>query len=305
MVGGEGGLASQVPQGGGALPHHEGEIAVIKDFQQLDKAVAIEAINDDEIDLVGDRTTHRFKMQGPSVVGDDSNPTPEHQTKQQRPDPAPNGSPAIDLPPGTLEESPVLRRWLQEVPNVLEDIRNDPAFRTRARLGYSTFPSTDGASGFHVGIEDVFVGRTRLTVSGEYQRTFGGSAAEVARTANPSTIRYRQTYGGDLRYYIFPLGSLVNAAPVLGYRRIETSAYSTDGVNVGLRLVLNLSRTGAADVALTQSWVSPGSTQEVGITTLSFGYAVTRRLRLSTDFQRQNAPRGKDSRVGISLEWML
>lgn len=232
-------------------------------------------------------------------------PMKQNQTKQQQPALAPAPAPALDLPSSTIENSPVLRRWLQQVPNVLEDIRNDPAFRTRARLGYSYFPSTDGASGFHVGIEDVFVGRTRLTVSGEYQRTFGGSAAEVARTANPATIRYRQTYGGDLRYYIFPLGSIANAAPVLGYRRIETNAYSTDGVNVGLRLVLNLSRTGAADVAFTQSWVSPGSTEEVGITTLSFGYAVTRRLRLSTDFQRQNAPRGKDSRVGVSLEWML
>jgi hypothetical protein len=41
------------------------------------------------------------------------------------------------------------------------------------------------------------------------------------------------------------------------------------------------------------------------LTTLTFGYAVTRQLRLSTDIQKQNAPEQKDSRVGIGLEWML
>lgn len=211
----------------------------------------------------------------------------------------------LDLPPSLIEDSPVLRRWLREIPNVQEDIRTDPAFRTRARFGYSYFPSADGASGIHFGIEDVFVGRTGLTVSGEYQRTFRGSASEVRRSGPDSSQRYRETFGGDLRYYVFPLGSIANAAPVLGYRHIETNTYTTEGVNIGLRVVLNLSRTGAADLALTQSWVSPGSNEEVGITTLSFGYAVTRRLRLSTDFQRQNAPQGKDSRLGIALELML
>lgn len=40
------------------------------------------------------------------------------------------------------------------------------------------------------------------------------------------------------------------------------------------------SRGGAADLALSQHWVAPGSDQEVGITSLNLGYAVTRRLRL-------------------------
>ncbi|HEY9651104.1 MAG TPA: hypothetical protein V6C95_10615, partial [Coleofasciculaceae cyanobacterium] len=52
----------------------------------------------------------------------------------------------LDLSPEIIENSPVLQRWLKEVPNVLDDIRNDPSFRTRLRLGYSHFPSTDGAS---------------------------------------------------------------------------------------------------------------------------------------------------------------
>jgi hypothetical protein len=87
---------------------------------------------------------------------------------------------------------------------------------------------------------------------------------------------------------------------------VEGDSYSTDGVNVGVRLQLQLSRTGAADIALSQSWVNPGSdSEEVGLTTLTFGYAVTDHLRLSTDLQKQNAPQQKDSRVGIGLEWML
>ncbi len=204
--------------------------------------------------------------------------------------PAPNSAAEeLDLSPEIIENSPVLQRWLEEVPNVLEDIRNDPSFRTRLRLGYSNFPSNDDASGINVGVEDVFIGRSGLTVSGDYQASFNGD---------------RETFGADLRYYVLPLGSYINVAPLVGYRNIESNDYSTDGVNVGARLMLALSRTGAADVSLTQSFVSPGSSDEVGITTLSFGYAVTQNLRLSTDIQKQNSREEKDSRVGIVLEWM-
>jgi hypothetical protein len=218
----------------------------------------------------------------------------ETQVSQTTPAPQPQATPKpaveqLDLKPEIIENSPVLQRWLREVPNVLEEIRNDPSFRTRLRLGYSQFPSTGQAAGFNVGVEDVFIGRTGLTVSGDYQRSFNGN---------------REAYGADLRYYVLPLGSYVNIAPQVGYRNLTTGNFSTDGVNVGARLMLALSRTGAADVSLTQSFVSPGSNEEVGITTLSVGYAVTRNLRLSTDIQKQNSREDKDSRVGIVLEWM-
>jgi len=218
----------------------------------------------------------------------------ETQVSQTAPAPQPQATPKpaveqLDLKPEIIENSPVLQRWLREVPNVLEEIRNDPSFRTRLRLGYSQFPSTGQAAGFNVGVEDVFIGRTGLTVSGDYQRSFNGN---------------REAYGADLRYYVLPLGSYVNIAPQVGYRNLTTGNFSTDGVNVGARLMLALSRTGAADVSLTQSFVSPGSNEEVGITTLSVGYAVTRNLRLSTDIQKQNSREDKDSRVGIVLEWM-
>jgi len=207
--------------------------------------------------------------------------TPQSQTTPNAAD--------LDLSPEVIESSPVLQRWMRQVPNVLEEITSEPSFRTRLRLGYSLFPSTDVAGGVNVGVEDMFIGRTGFTVSGEYQATFNGE---------------RQAYGGDLRYYVLPLGSYINVAPVVGYRHLETEEYSTDGVNLGARLLLVLSRGGAADISLTQSWVSPGTDEEVGLTTLSVGYAFTRNLRLSTDIQRQNLPESKDSRVGIVLEWM-
>jgi len=47
------------------------------------------------------------------------------------------------------------------------DIANDPSFRTRLRLGY--FLPLGKQGGVNVGWEDVFIGRTGLTVSGEYQ----------------------------------------------------------------------------------------------------------------------------------------
>ncbi len=215
------------------------------------------------------------------------------------PPPAPNPTPQtlnpaatapIDLDPALIESSPVLQRWLKQVPNVLTDIRRDPSFRTRLRLGYSQFPSTRQAGGIHLGIEDVFVGRSGLTLSADYQTAFNGT---------------REAWGADLRYYVRPLGSVINVAPVVGYRHLATTRYTTDGVHVGLRLLLVPSRTGAADLALTQSWVAPGSEAEVGLTTLSFGYALTHNLRLSTDLQKQNSRFRSDSRVGIGLEWMF
>jgi hypothetical protein len=196
----------------------------------------------------------------------------------------------LDINPEIIKNSPVLQRWQKQVPNVLEDIKNDPSFRTRLRFGYSQFPSSGQAGGLNLGIEDVFIGKTNFVVNGEYQTTFNGK---------------HQAYGANLQYYVRPLGSYINFAPVVGYHHLETNKYTTDGINLGAKLQLALSRGGAADISLTQSWVAPGSTAEVGLTKLSFGYAVTRNLRLSTDIEKQNARQSKDSRVGLVLEWMI
>ena len=204
--------------------------------------------------------------------------------------PEPEDSTEIDLTPEIIEGSPVLQRWLQEIPNVLEDIRNQPSFRTRLRLGYSQFPSTRQAAGFNLGIEDFFIGKTNLTVSADYQGAFNGD---------------RQSLGADLHYYVLPLGNYLNLAPLIGYRYLQSQDYATDGVNLGAKLIWVLSPGGAADLSFSQSFLSPGGKNEVGITSLSLGYAVTPQLRLSTDVEKTNSKAEKDSRLGIVLEWLL
>lgn len=196
----------------------------------------------------------------------------------------------LDLPPEIIENSPLLQDWLEEIPDVRQSIRTDPAFSSRLRLGYAQFPATDGQSGWLVGVEDVVVGETPLTVSGHYQSNGNGD---------------RATWGGDLRYYLRPLGSYLNVAPVVGYRNITTEGQHTDGINLGLKIQFAASRTGAADLSLQQSFVSPGQAEEVGITTLAAGYSVTSQLRLATELEKQNSPWENDSRVSILLEWRL
>ncbi|MFM6375637.1 MAG: hypothetical protein ACKPH1_18715, partial [Microcystis panniformis] len=162
-------------------------------------------------------------------------------------------------------------------------------FRTRIRLGYAEFPSSDNSSGVILGVEDVFFGQTSLTLSGDYQTAFNGK---------------RTAIGANLQYYFLPLGDYVNLAPMVGYRYIQTGNYSTDGLNLGLKLKLALSRTGAADITVSQSFISPGGDNEVGLTTLSVGYAITSNLRLAADIQSQNSRARKDSSLGILLEWL-
>lgn len=200
-------------------------------------------------------------------------------------------APTLDLDPAVIEGSPTLQRWLEDVPDVADEIRHWPSFRTRLRVGYAQFPSTGQAGGFGAALEDVFVvPGTGLAASVDYSRSWNGQ---------------RESYGGEARYYLLPLGGYFNLAPTLGYRSLSTPAYQTDGLDVGLRLMLVPSRGGGADLAISQRWVAPGSEREVGITSLAIGYAVTRRLRLGTDFQQQNSRFGQDSRVEVSLELLL
>lgn len=196
----------------------------------------------------------------------------------------------LEIPDRVIESSPTLQRWLKEVPDVLEDIRHDPSFTTRLRIGITTFPSTDDAVGINLGIEDIFIDRTGLTISTDYQTAFNGD---------------RTAFGADLHYFLFPLGNYVNVAPLVGYRYVQSSDFNTDGLHLGLRLMLVFSRTGAGDISLSQSFISPGGDEEVGITSLSAGYAVTSQLRLSTDLEWQNSIENNDSRAGINLELLF
>ena len=197
---------------------------------------------------------------------------------------------SIDIPLEDIEQSPVLQEWLEEVPNVLEEITQDPAFVTRLRLGFTVFPSTDDAGGLNVGIEDIFIKRTGLTVSADYQTAFNGD---------------RNAVGADLHYFLLPLGGYLNFAPMVGYRYVQSNDFSTDGVHLGVRLMLTFSRTGGGDISVSQSFISPGSNKEVAITSFSAGYALTSHLRLSGDIERQNSVEDEDSRAGLNLEWLF
>ncbi len=196
----------------------------------------------------------------------------------------------VDVDPTIIENSPVLQRWLEEVPNLAVDVNHDPAFRTRVRVGYAEFPSTDNTSGLYVGVQDVFVGRTPLTLSADYATNGRGD---------------RQEFGVDAQYYVLPLGWYGNVAPVIGYRDIQTSAFESSGWHLGWRVVVIPSRTGTADLSITQSWVAPGTDREVGLTTFTAGYAIAEDLRIGTDIQIQNTRDRQESRVGLLLEWML
>ena len=194
----------------------------------------------------------------------------------------------LNLSPEVIKQSPVLQRWLESVPNVRDDIRNDPSFVTRIQVGYSYFPSSEGTSGFLIGVEDLFIGETPLTASADYQQNFRGD---------------RTSLGADLHYYLLPLGGYFNASPILGYRYAESADdYNVSGANIGVRLRLIPSRTGTADITLDQSWVV-GDSEGLRITQLNFGYAIAQNLRLSTDLEWQSTADEGDSRVGVNLEW--
>ncbi len=198
------------------------------------------------------------------------------------------GEIAAENPVPEWQNSPVFQRWQQQIPNVLAEIENDPSFRTRWRLGYG---ERDQQGGVNLGVEDIFL-VDRLTLSGDYQ---------IDSQANYQTNP--MAYGAELRYYLLPLGNYVNVAPVLGYRQINTENFTTNGVRVGGRVQVVFSRPSAADLALSQTWVSPGSSQEVAITDVSLGYAITRNLRVGTQWQLQQHGQGSDRRLGIFVEF--
>ena len=216
--------------------------------------------------------------------------TTDQTGENNSPDGETNNTNNIGIPPDVIENSPVLQEWLKEVPNVLDEIKHDPAFTTRLRLGFTWFPSTDDATGINLGVEDIFIGRTGLTLSADYQTAFNGE---------------RNAVGADLHYFLFPLGKYINFAPQVGYRYVQSNDFFTDGVHVGGRLMLSFSRTGGGDISVSQSFISPGGSEEVGIISLSTGYAVTSHLRLSGDIERQNSIEDQDSRFGLNLEWIL
>jgi len=193
----------------------------------------------------------------------------------------------IDLPPEIQENSPVLQRWLQKTPNVLEEIKQQPRFSSRFRFGYNQYSTDFTGGGWFIGVEDIGLNRGRLTFSANYQDSTSGEFASL---------------GVQAQYYLLPLGQNVNIAPVLGYRYLQIGDYTASGANIGVRLVLVLSSRGAADIFVTQSFILAGNEGNTWITNVSVGYALTPRIRLSTDIEQQNSSLVKDTRWGIVIE---
>ena len=204
----------------------------------------------------------------------------------------------FNIPADVMENSPVWQKWVEETPNLLDEIRNKPSFPTRLRIGYSEFPSNNAIGGISVGIEDVFIGKTPLTFSAKYATSFDEEDSQ-------GNSLERRSVSANLNYYVLPLGGYFNIAPVVGYRSITTNDYSTDGINLGVRLALPLSPQGAADVFVTQNFVGLGSSNEVGITEITAAYAINKSLRLSTQIEWQNSIQQADSQVSVGLEWMF
>ena len=199
--------------------------------------------------------------------------------------PASSQSLPIDIPP-QIRSSPTLQKWLRSVPNIQQDITNDPSFKTRVRLGYTRFTqgNTDGLS---LGLEDLRLGSTPVTLSASYNAS-----------------RADSSWGIDVQPYLFPLGGYFNVAPVIGIRSLSTSTTQTTGLNLGARLLLVPSRGGGADVMLQQTWTAIGTDREVGVGKISIGYAIAPRLRLATDLERWQGRSVFETRASLLLEWM-
>ena len=199
--------------------------------------------------------------------------------------PASSQSLPIDIPP-QIRSSPTLQKWMRSVPNIQQDITNDPSFKTRFRLGYTRFTqgNTDGLS---LGVEDVRLGSTPVTLSASY-----------------SASRADSSWGIDVQPYLFPLGGYFNLAPVVGIRSLSTSTTQTTGLHLGARLLIVPSRGGGADVTIQQTWTAIGTDREVGVGKISIGYAIAPKLRLATDLERWQGRSVFETRASLLLEWM-
>jgi hypothetical protein len=199
----------------------------------------------------------------------------------------PVASEDLTLDRETIESSPVLQRWLADPPDILYDIYNTPSFNTKLRLGIT---SRDNSLGFDLGVEDAFIGKTPLALSGSYQQEFSGRES---------------SWDANLRYYLFPLGSYYNVAPQVGYRQLNLFEQpNTSGLDLGIQGIIVLSPR-SADLKLSHTFTNPGGNNETSITSISTSYAITRNWRLGSNIQWRRSPVRNDSRVGFVLEWAL
>lgn len=233
------------------------------------------------ISLVG-LLTFSLKVSAQSPIKPNLNPDVNQKIEQAE------KSQQLDIPQQVLDDSPTLQKWLEQTPNILQEIRQEPSFRSILGLGLVGFP--EDTLGFDIQLKDLFLGNTGLTFNTDYQATFDSD---------------HNSFGLELHYFMLPLGSRLNLAPVVGYRTLKQARFETDGINLGLRLLLVLSRTGAAEVSLSQNWIAPGGATETGLLKLETGYSLTSQISLTTSWQRQNSPSSQDNifRIGLGYSF--
>ncbi len=190
----------------------------------------------------------------------------------------------VDVDPRLIQDSPVLQRWLVNPPDLLSDIYYAPIFGTKLRVGGI---SRDNRLGLDLGIEDVFIGSSPVTLSGSYQTLF-------------PTLE--SSFDLKARYYVLPLGSYFNIAPQVGYRQLNAlDARSVSGVEVGLQGILVLSPR-SADLRFSHGFTNFATDSELSITAVTASYALGRNLWVGSKIEWRRSPIQSDSRVGIMLE---
>ena len=183
----------------------------------------------------------------------------------------------------SIDSSPVLQRWRESPPNILETIRNRPALPPRLRVGVASNRE------WSVAVEDLTLS-DRLILRGHYRAAFDDQAD--------------REYSAGLGYYLFPRGSYFNVAPHLGFRHLDLGDRVNDGVDVGLIGTLTLS-PGTADLAIAYSLLNPFAGDEATIGSVTAAYHLTSRLRLASQVNWRHTINKNDIAVGLFVEIKL
>ncbi len=189
----------------------------------------------------------------------------------------------LDIQREFIETSPVLQRWLDHPPNLLEEIRNTPAVPTRLQAGIE-------ADFWSVGLSDLQL-LNRVTLSGDYRQGLD----------QPDN----QQYGSALRYFLAPSGSFINVAPQIGYRRVDQSDRTLSGIQYGAYLLF-APASGAADITISYLLLDPVEEQEgwATIADITAAYALSPSIRLAGRYRWQNSTIDKERTFGVVLEWV-
>ncbi len=190
----------------------------------------------------------------------------------------------LGLDEEVVDSSPVLQRWLNDPPDLLDEIRNTPAVPTRLQAGIDV-------SGWSVGISDLYLVE-RISLSSHYQQSFD----------RPQDA----TFGSNLRYFVAPVGSRLNLAPQFGFGRIDQLDRFVSGPQYGAYFVLALD-PGAADLTLSYNWLDPSRSTQEGEATIgdiTAAYALSDSTRLAARYRWKHSTITKDQDLALILEWV-